>query len=413
MKMNENEQTLNDYEEISYVDDNMLNESTIQEEIMGLHEHKGAPWKELSIGGTFGLLLAGGGLYASGIAKGGDEDGLLAGAHASDSVAVAGAKTPEGIESADDDPVMLDADGNPVVPVSREDAAARMAEVAREDHAAHQSQSHAATAGAQHSVREDAPRVVEDAQHDAAVAQSHADTPHITVNVYDHQPQADAYVDADGIHVHPVNIMTIDDSLPFDQAFAMAREQLGSGQAFIWRDGVYGTFNQTEWHSLSRSEQHEFTNVAVREFQQMDAPQSLASHHQPTHFVEGTVVGADDVVVMDDEPAGSDDVSVVSDDDVMIIESQNESSDLQPEIITLDNDLDGMEQQIAAMLDADGDGQLTSDDVLGTLATLVNEIPDLDTGVSAIDPLFDGSQDAVSSDDMPDYVSDADTLGLV
>ncbi len=411
--MNENEQTLNDYEEISYVDDNMLNESTIQEEIMGLHEHKGAPWKELSIGGTFGLLLAGGGLYASGIAKGGDEDGLLAGAHASDSVAVAGAKTPEGIESADDDPVMLDADGNPVVPVSREDAAARMAEVAREDHAAHQSQSHAATAGAQHSVREDAPRVVEDAQHDAAVAQSHADTPHITVNVYDHQPQADAYVDADGIHVHPVNIMTIDDSLPFDQAFAMAREQLGSGQAFIWRDGVYGTFNQTEWHSLSRSEQHEFTNVAVREFQQMDAPQSLASHHQPTHFVEGTVVGADDVVVMDDEPAGSDDVSVVSDDDVMIIESQNESSDLQPEIITLDNDLDGMEQQIAAMLDADGDGQLTSDDVLGTLATLVNEIPDLDTGVSAIDPLFDGSQDAVSSDDMPDYVSDADTLGLV
>lgn len=412
MKMNENEQTLNDYEEISVVDNDTLNEATIQEEITGM-QHKGTPWKELSIGGTFGLLLAGGGLYASGMTKGDDEDGLLAGAQVSDSVAVAGAKTPEGVEPADDDPVMLDEDGNPVLPVSRQQAEARMAEVAREDHAAHQPQSHASTASAQHSVREDAPRVVEETPHDAAVAQSHADTPHITVNVYDHHPQTDTYVDADGVNVHPVNIMTIDYSLPFDQAFAMAREQLGSGQAFIWRDGVYGTFNQTEWHSLSRSEQHEFTNVAVREFQQMDAPQSLASHHQPTHFVEGTVVGADDVVVIDDEAAGGDDVSVVSDDDVMIIESQNEASDLQPEIITLDNDLDGMEQQIAAMLDADGDGQLTSDDVLGTLATLVNEIPDIDSGVDAIDPLFDGSQDAGPSDDMPDYVSDADTVGLV
>ncbi len=412
MKMNENEQTLNEFEEISIVDDSMLNDSTIQEDITGI-QHKGTPWKELSIGGTFGLLLAGGGLYASGITKGGDEDGLLAGAHASDSVAVAGGKPLEGIEPADDDPVMLDEDGNPVMPVSREAANARMTEIARE---ALEAPSHsAAAASAPHIAHHTAPRVEETAPHEPAVAQPHANTPHITVNVYDHDIHSETpYMGDDGVMVHPVNIMTIDDSLPFDQAFAMAREQLGAGQAFIWRDGVYGTFSQTEWHALSRNEQHEFTTVAVREFQQMDAPQMLAGHHHSTHFVEGNVVGADDVVVVDDDVVNTDntdDVSVVSDDDVMIIESQNEAVDLQPEVITLDNDLDGMEQQIATMLDYDGDGQLTGEDMLGTFATLINEIPDIDTGSN--DSIFDNSQDASPSDDMPDYVSDADTLGLV
>ena len=66
---------------------NVENNPLVQDEAT-LVQSKGKPWKELSIGGTFGLLLAGGGIYASGIGKGADEDALLAGAQASDSVRV-------------------------------------------------------------------------------------------------------------------------------------------------------------------------------------------------------------------------------------------------------------------------------------------------------------------------------------
>lgn len=395
--MNENEQTLKEFEYISPADNSVLKESTIQEEISG-EEHKGTPWKVLSIGGTFGLLLAGGGLYASGMTKGDDEDGLLAGAQASDSVAIAGSKTPELVEPANDDPVMLDENGNEILPVSRQQAEAHLAEVERE---AHTTTSHA-SASTPHAQNDTSHR----ASHETNPSPTDMDPVVVDNPQSVHQPDA-PYMADDGMMVHPVNIMTIDDSLPFDQAFAMAREQLGTGQAFIWRDGVYGTFNQNEWYALSRAEQHEFTSVAVKEFQQIGSIQTLASHHQPTHFVEGNVMGTDDVVVIEDDAAHADDaVSVISDDDVMIIESNSESASGQPEVITLDNELDGMEQ-VAALLDFDGDGSLTSDDVLGTIATLVNE------GSDMIDPLFGNSSGINSTDDIPDYVSDADTLGLV
>lgn len=395
--MNENEQTLNEFEDISIVSDSLMNDSTIQEETSD-NQPNGTPWRALSIGGTFGLLLAGGGIYASGMTKGDDEDGLLAGAQASDSVAIAGVKTPESVEPADDDPVMLDENGNEILPVSRQQAEAHLAEVEREaytapQHTAATQQPHHDTAHETHRTEHEASSV-----HDEPVIADHYQEP-----VEAEEP----YLAQDGMMVHPVNIMTIDDHLPFDQAFAMAREQLGAGQAFIWRDGVYGTYNQDEWYALSRDEQHEFTAVAVKQFQHMDVSQNIASHHQPTHFVEGNVLGADDVVVIDDvADISTDEVSVIGDDDVMIIESNNTIADSQPEVITLDNDLDGMDQ-VAAMLDFDGDGSLTGDDVLGTIATLVNE------GSAIIDPLFSNTGDNGATDDMPDYVSDADTLGLV
>ena len=133
------------------------------------------------------------------------------------------------------------------------------------------------------------------------------------------------------------------------------------------------------------------------------------------HFVEGEHVTTDDVIaIADDDYAGNnDEVSMINDDDaVQIIESVAREMESLPEIITLDNGLDGMEQ-IESLLDVDGDGVLTTDDVLGTVATLINDSDSLNQGLDMIDGLFGNTDSADGASDMPDYVSDADTLGLV
>ena len=405
MITNDNEKNMTSYESFDEQGLNVENNPIVQDEVT-LVQSKGTPWKELSIGGTFGLLLAGGGIYASGLGKGADEDALLAGAHASDSVRVGNGNEESQVETPNDDPVMLDDDGNPIIPVSRQQAQARIDEVANEV---------ANTAAAAHSTNTHehiAPRQ----QHDDVeqlTADSHS--PNITINVYQngHQQVDDNLAFDQG--VHQVNITTVDDSLSFAEAWAMAREQLGPGQAFIWRDGVYGTFNQHEWNALSTSEQHEFTAVAVHEYQQIEFPELFAHNHQDVHFVEGEHVLTDEVIaVADDDHAGnSDEVSMINDDDaVQIIESVAREMESLPEIITLDNGLDGMEQ-IESLLDIDGDRVLTADDVLGTVATLINDSDSLAQGINMIDGLFSNTDSADGASDMPDYVSDADTLGLI
>ena len=72
MITNENEKNTTFYEGFDDQGMNVENNPMVQDEAT-LVQSKGKPWKELSIGGTFGLLLAGGGIYASGIGKGADE----------------------------------------------------------------------------------------------------------------------------------------------------------------------------------------------------------------------------------------------------------------------------------------------------------------------------------------------------
>ncbi len=407
MITNENGKTMMDYEGFNAHDMNVENDSMVQEEVTIL-QSKGTPWKELSIGGTFGLLLAGGGIYASGLGKGEDEDALLAGAQASDSVRVGNGNGENQVQSANDDPVMLDEDGNPIIPVSRQQAQERIDEVVNEV-ANSAAAAHGHTAYHTHVPRQ---------QHDDA-GQIAADTnsPHITINVYQngHETAEDNMAFDPG--VHQVNITTVDDSLSFAEAWNMAREQLGPGQAFVWRDGVYGTFSKYEWDALNSAEQHEFTAVAVREYQQIEASELYAHNHQDVHFIEGEHVFTDNVITVtaDDYAGNNDEVSMIDDngdDAVQIIESAGQEIESLPEIITLDNTLDGIEQ-IESLLENDGDGVLTTDDILGTVATLINDNDNLAQGMEMVDGLFSNYESNDAEADMPDYVSDADTLGLV
>lgn len=46
--------------------------------------------------------------------------------------------------------------------------------------------------------------------------------------------------------------------LSFDQAFASARKDLGSGEAFLWNGDVYNTYYAEEWNEMTEEAQEEF-----------------------------------------------------------------------------------------------------------------------------------------------------------
>ena len=64
------------------------------------------------------------------------------------------------------------------------------------------------------------------------------------------QPVASAVVHADA----PI-AATVNDEMPFDQAFAAARTEVGAGGAFVWKGKVFDTYYNEEWNAMS-SEQH-------------------------------------------------------------------------------------------------------------------------------------------------------------
>lgn len=46
----------------------------------------------------------------------------------------------------------------------------------------------------------------------------------------------------------------VTDEMSFDEAFKVAREEVGAGGAFEWRGGVYGTYTSAEWNGMTASE---------------------------------------------------------------------------------------------------------------------------------------------------------------
>lgn len=51
---------------------------------------------------------------------------------------------------------------------------------------------------------------------------------------------------------------TVTDDMPFDEAFATARGELGSGGVFEWHGQIYSTYTQEEWGNMSLQEQSEY-----------------------------------------------------------------------------------------------------------------------------------------------------------
>ncbi|RYC71018.1 hypothetical protein [Spirosoma sordidisoli] len=58
---------------------------------------------------------------------------------------------------------------------------------------------------------------------------------------------------------------TVTDAMPFEQAFEVARQEVGFGGVFSWHGHWYSTFEQAEWSSLSLAQRHQFAEMITQE----------------------------------------------------------------------------------------------------------------------------------------------------
>lgn len=64
-----------------------------------------------------------------------------------------------------------------------------------------------------------------------------------------------------------LHVAEVDQSLPFGEAFAQARETVGPGGVFHWHGGIYNTYTESEWNNMTPSERSEFAHQVSPEIQ--------------------------------------------------------------------------------------------------------------------------------------------------
>ena len=370
------------------------------------------PWKQLSIGGAFGLLVGGGSIVAANTMSSSDEEALLAGAEAGGNVKVEGAEenTPVG--------------GSTTEP-----------SVANESHAA------AAASTASSPTSPSSSATPSSHANDVDVVETAS--PVHTVEEHHTHHVAPEHIDV----FHEVNFIDMDDSLSFGEAFAQARAELGPGAAFEWRGGVFGTYHQSEWNSMTPSEQSEFTSIALRtsihSVHDHYVAKASTVHH---HFYEGDVVDLDTGLAYHDEPfhyepkeydmtsEGGDTANYHIHDNDIIVEDNYDYPSAEAaayngitvegdtymggESVEIINDIvnearTGVEQ----LVDFNNSvGNMLSDvnDMLDHVESSSGEIASIvDSGqevINDIQELFDPSTESyeTSTDPIPDYMPDAD-----
>jgi hypothetical protein len=209
-----------------------------------------------------------------------------------------------------------------------------------------------------------------------------------------------------------LQVAEVSDDMSFSEAFAAARAEVGPGGVFVWHGGVYGTYYETEWNSMSAAERNEFAQLSQPAIEQ-EAP----IHHQPHDDVD--VVYHDPEVrihnTSNDISQNDDDVQIVGVEEVTLADGSTatmaQANVDGHDVYMVDVDQDGV-FDVAAM-DVNGNGQLDDNEIMdissqgvtmnGTASTVSND------GMSGMDDgmMVDAS---MSGDDgmMPDYTNDVD-----
>lgn len=226
------------------------------------------------------------------------------------------------------------------------------------------------------------------------------------------------------------------DDMPFDEAFATARAEVGPGGVFHWHGGLYGTYYVDEWSAMSEDERDAFYQAALDEHLEPDG-------HSYAHHID-TVVASPMAAVHTDyiaEAPEKVDADLQADDDAMMRASLEEESGVKTiaDVVEKMDDVhlvhedvhdDGSVTRVynvddinAVGFDIDGNGQ---NDVA---AVDMNHNNDLDQGemvrTDTMEPLdlnelaaaaesesepylHDASYDTTVEDNsMPDYMDDA------
>ena len=268
---------------------------------------------------------------------------------------------------------------------------------------------------------------------------------------YAHRGEA-ADAESANQHYHTLDnglmVAEVSDDLSFEEAFEMARHEIGNGGVFHWHGNTYSTYNAEEWNALSEEDKAEFAElvrpeISVQEIgnvitddptpdvaqaaPQPQQPQEVHVHNhyhqapqQPQQQEEPSVqTAANETPIADDVQYTSNQNSSTSqqttgDDDVQVIaQGKVDGHDAVALDITNDGDAD------VVVIDMNDNQQLDEPDVVvdrgGNMATMGELMAAAGEDSSQDYTSMDSSEDMIGADDdvapsTPDYVDDADLV---
>lgn len=194
-----------------------------------------------------------------------------------------------------------------------------------------------------------------------------------------------------GVEAVPV-ASSVSDDMSFSEAFAAARTEVGAGGVFEWKGNLYNTYYKEEWNAMSEAEKDAFFDNISSE-----PAETLAENEQ----IAVTDPQDEPIVAYLDE----------SDPDVRIIgvyEGNIEGQDVYvgevemegENVMFIDSDQDGFFDLAVADIDHDG---TISDMEIADLTGAGISVEDL-----AMQSMMDVDDDLLASNNMPDYMNDAD-----
>lgn len=217
------------------------------------------------------------------------------------------------------------------------------------------------------------------------------------------------------VTVEGLAVATVSDDMPFNEAFAAAREEVGPGGVFEWHGGVYGTYYANEWNAMTPEQQAEFGNRISY------GPSTTTANHETNEPAASTTTtsevhpGAEErpevlVIEQPENNLGEDEVQIVGVNDAIMEDGS---------VVTIAQmDIHG-EEVFVVDVDHDGTFDMMTVDLNGDGIISANEVCDIqDQGLSVADlqqhmDVQDPNSNFLADNDLPDYMNDADTHGFV
>ncbi|WP_106830279.1 hypothetical protein [Parabacteroides pacaensis] len=201
-----------------------------------------------------------------------------------------------------------------------------------------------------------------------------------------------------------IRVAQVNDDQSFSEAFADARAQVGPGGVFEWHGNVYGTYYKEEWDNMTPADRHEFqTKIDYQDVTSGASAGTNTSSHlssQGESFHETSETSYHQVDSSDSE----NEIKILGMEEIYD-ENGNPmtvaAADLQGhEVLLVDIDHDG--KMDVVMADANGDGQISGDEVID-ISDADIQVSDLQQSIAA-----DNNSLLAHDDGLPDYMPDAD-----
>lgn len=212
---------------------------------------------------------------------------------------------------------------------------------------------------------------------------------------------------------------SVNDDMSFGEAFAAARAEIGAGGVFEWNGRLYNTFYVEEWNSMTPAQQSAFQASVAHT---VSGDSSAVATDTATGGTDSTVdadaisVPMEDTDIVNETTSAPDVVETVAVEDadvagevriIGVYEDTIDGQDVYVGAMEVDGsnvmlvDVDHDEIFDVAVSDLNNDGSIGSDEIADISGS------DLTVNDLAAQAAMEQS-DMLASNDMPDYMNDAD-----